>query len=213
MGGNSCSKGRGFESHHRILDGHFSPLFALKDENKWKRELGWPLFPKKENCVEFDARIVIYDHRALIVLAIDLGFGTLKVFSGVISGLQLPNAKNYVVVFFGLPPTWFWRLWQMGKCFPDIKVFLCLFGFRVRQQQSQTCRSFGAWDRERREGESRWVYSRCFSPDWMGSESKNLQKWLRQVEEVDVGQTFKRYRVHLTLFWNGPFKNPYYWFV
>ena len=30
MGGDSCSKGRGFESQHRILDGHFSHLFVVK---------------------------------------------------------------------------------------------------------------------------------------------------------------------------------------
>ena len=29
-GGDSCSKGCGFESHHRILDGHFSHLFVAK---------------------------------------------------------------------------------------------------------------------------------------------------------------------------------------
>ena len=30
MEGDSCSKGRGFESQHRILDGHFSHLFVVK---------------------------------------------------------------------------------------------------------------------------------------------------------------------------------------
>ena len=30
MGGDSCSKGRGFESRHHILDGHFSHLFVVK---------------------------------------------------------------------------------------------------------------------------------------------------------------------------------------
>ena len=30
MGGDSCSEGRGFESQHRILDGHFSHLFVVK---------------------------------------------------------------------------------------------------------------------------------------------------------------------------------------
>ena len=30
MGGDSCSEGRGFESRHRILDGHFSHLFVVK---------------------------------------------------------------------------------------------------------------------------------------------------------------------------------------
>ena len=29
MGGDSCSKGRGFESQHRLLDGHFSHLFVV----------------------------------------------------------------------------------------------------------------------------------------------------------------------------------------
>ena len=30
MGGDSCSEGCGFESQHRILDGHFSHLFVVK---------------------------------------------------------------------------------------------------------------------------------------------------------------------------------------
>ena len=30
MGGDSCSKGRGFKFQHRILDGHFSHLFVVK---------------------------------------------------------------------------------------------------------------------------------------------------------------------------------------
>ena len=30
MGGESCSKGCGFESRHRILDGHFSHIFVVK---------------------------------------------------------------------------------------------------------------------------------------------------------------------------------------
>ena len=31
MGGNSCSKGCGFKSQHRILDGHFSHYFVVKN--------------------------------------------------------------------------------------------------------------------------------------------------------------------------------------
>ena len=42
MGGASCSEGHGFESHHSILNRHFSHLFVLKDENK----RGWPIFKK-----------------------------------------------------------------------------------------------------------------------------------------------------------------------
>ena len=30
MGGDSCSEGRGFKSQHRILDGHFSHIFAVR---------------------------------------------------------------------------------------------------------------------------------------------------------------------------------------
>ena len=30
MGRDSCSKGRGFESRHRILDGHLSHIFVVK---------------------------------------------------------------------------------------------------------------------------------------------------------------------------------------
>ena len=29
MGGDSCSKGHGFESRHQILDGHFSQILVL----------------------------------------------------------------------------------------------------------------------------------------------------------------------------------------
>ena len=41
MGGDSCAEGRGFESLHHILDGHFSHVFVViivmvvgKDKNK-----------------------------------------------------------------------------------------------------------------------------------------------------------------------------------
>ena len=51
MGGDSCAKSREFESWHHIMDGHFSHLFDIKivicvwkDENKWKRGLGWAIF-------------------------------------------------------------------------------------------------------------------------------------------------------------------------
>ena len=44
IGGDSCFEGRGFESQHHIVDGHFSHLFVvktvmfvLKDENKRNR--------------------------------------------------------------------------------------------------------------------------------------------------------------------------------
>ena len=30
MEGDSCSEGRGFESQHHILDGHFSHIFVVK---------------------------------------------------------------------------------------------------------------------------------------------------------------------------------------
>ena len=30
MRGDSCSEGCGFENQHRILDGHYSPLFVVK---------------------------------------------------------------------------------------------------------------------------------------------------------------------------------------
>ena len=55
MGGDSCSKGCGFESKHHILDGHFSHIFVVKiemfvwkDENKkQKRGRGWPILKMK----------------------------------------------------------------------------------------------------------------------------------------------------------------------
>ena len=53
MGGDSCFDGRGFESQHRILDGHFLRLFVVKtclfekDENKRKRDRDGPFFKKR----------------------------------------------------------------------------------------------------------------------------------------------------------------------
>ena len=48
MGGDSHSKGRGFESRHRILDGHFFTYIChvclKKTKNKQKRGRGWPIF-------------------------------------------------------------------------------------------------------------------------------------------------------------------------
>ena len=49
MGGDSCSKGCGFKSQRRILDGHFSHLFVEKmlclfEKNKRKRGRGWAIF-------------------------------------------------------------------------------------------------------------------------------------------------------------------------
>ena len=54
MAKDSCYKCHGFESQHRILDGHFSYLFVLKivifaweNENKRKSWPGWPIFYNK----------------------------------------------------------------------------------------------------------------------------------------------------------------------
>ena len=33
MGGTPCIEGHGFESQHRILDGHFSQIHYIKSEN------------------------------------------------------------------------------------------------------------------------------------------------------------------------------------
>ena len=60
MGGDSCSKGREFESRHRILDGKFSHLFIVKivmcvgkkDENKLKKWPGLAHFYKKRVIAE-----------------------------------------------------------------------------------------------------------------------------------------------------------------
>ena len=50
MGGDSCSKGCGFESQHCILDGHLFVvkilMFEWKERNKRKRGRGWPIFRK-----------------------------------------------------------------------------------------------------------------------------------------------------------------------
>ena len=55
MGRDSRPEGRGFESWHRILDGHFSHIFVVKlyclfekTENKQKRGRGWSIFFKKK---------------------------------------------------------------------------------------------------------------------------------------------------------------------
>ena len=52
MGDDSCSKGSGFESRRRILDGHFFTFVCCEDcnvclkktENKRKGGRGWPNF-------------------------------------------------------------------------------------------------------------------------------------------------------------------------
>ena len=53
IGGDSCFKGRGFESWHHILDGHFFTYISCKICNevclKWpkindKSGRGWPIF-------------------------------------------------------------------------------------------------------------------------------------------------------------------------
>ena len=57
MGGDSCSKGHGFESRHCILDGHNIfyivriVMFAGKDENKRKRGRGWPILKNINHCL------------------------------------------------------------------------------------------------------------------------------------------------------------------
>ena len=55
MGGDSCTEGRGFESQHHILVGHFSQIFVVKivtfvwkDETKWKRRRGLPILKGKQ---------------------------------------------------------------------------------------------------------------------------------------------------------------------
>ena len=54
MGRDSRSKGCGFESRHRILDGHFSHIFVVKICNVClkrpkinEKRPGWPIFLKK----------------------------------------------------------------------------------------------------------------------------------------------------------------------
>ena len=53
MGGDSCSKGRGFESRHHIVYGHSFTLICFKNYNDFclkrpkinnKRVRGWPIF-------------------------------------------------------------------------------------------------------------------------------------------------------------------------
>ena len=61
MGDDSCLKGRGFESLHRILDGHLDifflicckiVLFLYKTENNRKRGQGWPFFKKSQSFLQ-----------------------------------------------------------------------------------------------------------------------------------------------------------------
>ena len=54
MGGDSCSEGRGFESHHSILDGHFftyicckNVMFVDKTKISEKEAVDGPFFLKK----------------------------------------------------------------------------------------------------------------------------------------------------------------------
>ena len=64
MGGDSRSKGRGFESRRRILDGHFFTLICCKNcivclkktENKRKRGRDGPFFKKRNK--EYDGTSV-----------------------------------------------------------------------------------------------------------------------------------------------------------
>ena len=58
MGGDSCSKGRQFESWHHILDGHFFTYICCKNCNvvclitpkiNDKRGRGWPIFKEWAN--------------------------------------------------------------------------------------------------------------------------------------------------------------------
>ena len=67
MGRDSRPEGRGFESWHRILDGHFSHIFVVKlyclfekTENKQKRGRGWSIFFKKNK--QFQLTGSRFDH-------------------------------------------------------------------------------------------------------------------------------------------------------
>ena len=64
MGGDSCAKGREFESWHRILDGHLSHLFVVKivlmleaTENIRKRGRGWHIFLKCDRYFSISLRL------------------------------------------------------------------------------------------------------------------------------------------------------------
>ena len=62
MGRDSRSKGRGFDSQRRILDGHFSHLFVVKivkvclkrPKINNKRGRCWPIFLKKIKLIRFN---------------------------------------------------------------------------------------------------------------------------------------------------------------
>ena len=60
MGGDSCSRGCGFEFQHPTLDGHFSHwfvvkivIFVWKHENKTKKSRGWPILKKIHRMPHF----------------------------------------------------------------------------------------------------------------------------------------------------------------
>ena len=73
MGRDSRSEGRGFESWHRIMDGHFFTYISYKNcivylkktKNKRKRGWGWPIFLKKignMSIVKYFYQFVIVGH-------------------------------------------------------------------------------------------------------------------------------------------------------
>ena len=75
MGDDSCSKGRGFESRRRILDGHFFTFICCKNcnvclkktENKNKKEAGvGPIFKKKISCQFFDSSVSFRDSHLIV---------------------------------------------------------------------------------------------------------------------------------------------------
>ena len=87
IGGDVCSKGRGFESQHCLLEGHFSHLFAAKivicvckDKNKLKRCRGWPIllnflsiFPQTLQKISRDKRFLKVE-RAIFFAKSEKGF-------------------------------------------------------------------------------------------------------------------------------------------
>ena len=82
MGGDSCSKGREFESQHCILDGHISHLFVItivmfvwKDKNKQKKAEDGPFFSQnRRRCHKTsfrnDAKYIEVSHCQSAVLAV-----------------------------------------------------------------------------------------------------------------------------------------------
>ena len=124
MGGDSCSKGREFESGHHIMDGHFSHLFVVKivmfvwrNETKWKRGQGWPILKKTYGKVaQWWNKCICFHHRCFalfcFVLIVGHSFRYVKTMQWI---------KKILVIF---------EIYQsITLCYAKIKHSYCMFNY------------------------------------------------------------------------------------